>query len=242
MLLAFPPGFDKRRKWPLLQLLHGGPHSAAQDEFDGWNPALFASPGYVVAEVNFHGSIGYGQAFAGSIAGDYGDLPYADIEKATDYLIGQGYVDERRLAAGGGSYGGYLADWILGHTDRFAALFSHAGIYDLMAEFAADHTWGGAASYGGTPWADPARIDRQSPSHYAARFATPTLILHGEEDIRVPLTQGLNLYNVLKAKGVPSRIVIFPDEGHAIARPQGTLLWYREVFAWLERYLARGRT
>lgn len=242
MLLAFPPGFDKGRKWPLLQLLHGGPHSAAQDEFDGWNPALFASPGYVVAVVNFHGSIGYGQAFAGSIAGEYADLPYADIQKATEYLIAQGYVDARRLAAGGGSYGGYLADWILGHTDRFAALFTHAGIYDLMAELASDHTWGGMASYGGTPWADPARLDRQSPSHYAARFATPTLILHGEKDYRVPLTQGLNLYNVLQAKGVPSRIVIFPDEGHAIARPQGTVLWFREIFAWLERYLAGGKS
>lgn len=238
MLLAFPPGFDKRRKWPLLHLIHGGPHAVSQDEFEGWNPALFASPGYVVALVNFHGSIGYGQDFADSIVGNHADLPFADIMKATDHLIAQGYIDEWRLAAGGGSYGGYLVNWLLGHSDRFAALFNYAGVYDLMAQFASDVSWGRSTNYGGAPWTDPARIDRYSPSRYAASFATPMLIVHGEKDYRVPVTQGINLYGVLQGKGVPSRIVIFPDEGHGSLKPQSSVLWYKEIFGWLDRHFS----
>ncbi len=239
MLLAFPPGFDKSRKWPLVHLIHGGPHAASQDEFDGWNPALFASPGYVVALVNFHGSTGYGEAFAESIVGNHADLPFADIMKATDYLIAQGYIDDKRMAAGGGSYGGYMVGWILGHTNRFAALFSYAGVYDLMAQFASDVTWGRSVSYGGTPWTDPAKIDRYSPSRYAASFETPTLIFHGEKDYRVPSTQGINLYGVLQGKGVPARIVIFPEEGHGGLKLQSSLLWHKEIFNWLDKYFGK---
>jgi len=240
MFLAFPPGFDKRRKWPLVQLIHGGPHGAFQDEFHyRWNAALFASPGYVAALVNFHGSTGYGQAFAESILGNHGDKPFEDIMKATDYLIAQGYVDEKRMAAAGGSYGGYMVDWILGHTNRFAALISHAGVYDLMAQFASDATWGRPNNYGGAPWTDPARVDLYSPSRYAKNFATPTLILHGEKDYRVPVTQGINLYSVLQGKGVPTRIVIFPEENHWVLKPQAALLWWKETFAWLDRYIGK---
>jgi dipeptidyl aminopeptidase/acylaminoacyl peptidase len=239
MLLVFPPGFDRGRKWPLVHLIHGGPHAASQDEFEGWNPALFASPGYVVALVNFHGSSGYGQAFADSILGNQADLPFADLMQATAHLIAQGYVDAERMAAGGGSYGGYMAAWILGHTHRFAALFSHAGVYDLMAQFASDVTWTRPASYGGAPWIDPAKVDRYSPSRYAASFATPMLILHGEKDYRVPYTQGVNLYGVLQGKGVPARIVIFPDEGHGGLKPRSSVLWHEEVFNWLDRHFGR---
>ncbi len=241
MLLAFPPGFDAKRKWPLVQLIHGGPHGAFQDEFHyRWNAALFAAPGYVAALVNFHGSTGYGQAFAESILGSHGDKPFEDIMKATDYLIAQGYVDEKRMAAAGGSYGGYMVDWILGHTDRFAALISHAGVYDLMAQFASDAAWGRPNNYGGAPWTDPARVDLWSPSRFAKNFVTPTLILHGEKDYRVPVTQGINLYGVLQGKGVPTRIVVFPDENHWVLKPQAALLWWKEALAWLDRYIGTG--
>ena len=238
MFVVLPPGFDPARKWPLVHMIHGGPHGAWLDSFHyRWNAALMASRGYVVALVNFHGSTGSGQAFAESIVGSHGDKPFTDIMKATDYLLAKGYVDPKRMAATGGSYGGYLVCWILGHTDRFAALVDHAGVYDLMAQFASDGTWGRPTNYGANPWEDPARIDLWSPSRYAASFKTPTLILHGEKDYRVPVSQGINLHGVLTAKGVPSRIVIFPDEGHGVVKPQASRLWWTEVFAWLDRWL-----
>ncbi len=237
MFVVLPPGFDARRKWPLLHAVHGGPHGSWRDAFHyRWNAALFASRGHVTAMVNFHGSTGNGQRFAESILGNHAEKPFVDIMRATDYLLETGWIDSRRMAAAGGSYGGYLVSWILGHTQRFAAIINHAGVYDLMAQFASDYTWGRANNYGATPWENPERIDLYSPNRYAANFATPTLILHGEKDYRVPYTQGLELHGVLTAKGVPSRIVIFPDENHWILKPQSSRLWWGEVFAWLERY------
>ncbi len=241
MLVVLPPGFDPSKRWPLLHFIHGGPFGSFRDDFHfRWNAALAASRGCVVAMVNFHGSTGYGQAFADAIVGAHGDKPFADVMAATDHLLARGFIDAKRMAAAGGSYGGYLVAWILGHTDRFAALIDHAGVYDLMGQFASDATWGRDVSYGATPWTDPGRIDLYSPSRFASRFTTPTLILHGEKDFRVPVTQGINLYGVLQAKGVPSRIVIFPGENHWVLKPQAALLWWREVFAWLDRYAPPG--
>ncbi len=236
-----PPGFDASKKWPLLHLIHGGPHGSFQDSFHyRWNPALFASKGHVAVMVNFHGSTGYGQAFSESILGNHADLPFEDIMKATDAMIDTGYIDEKRMAAAGGSYGGYMVSWILGHTDRFAALINHAGVYDLMAQFASDATWGRNHNYGASPWTDPDRIDLYSPSRYAKNFETPTLILHGELDYRVPVTQGINQYGVLQAMGVPTRIVIFPNENHWILQRDAAMLWWSEVFGWLEKYTGEG--
>lgn len=241
MHVLLPPGFDPARKWPLLMLVHGGPHGAWLDAFHyRWNAALFAAPGYVVAAVNFHGSTGFGQAFAESILGNHADKPFEDVMRATDHMLQRGYIDRERLTAAGGSYGGYMMAWILGHTDRFAALVNHAGVYDLMAQFASDYTWGRSNNYGASPWQDPERIDRYSPSRFAKSFATPTLILHGELDYRVPVTQGINLHGVLTGKGVESRIVIFPDENHWILKPQAAKLWWSEVHGWLEKHAGAG--
>jgi dipeptidyl aminopeptidase/acylaminoacyl peptidase len=242
MFIVTPPGYDagSGKTWPLVQLIHGGPHQSWLDSFNyRWNPLLFAARGYVVALVNFHGSMGSGQAFADSILGAHGDKPFTDIMAATDELIAKHAVDRERMAAAGGSYGGYLTEWILGHTDRFKALVVHAGVYDLMAQFGSDATFGRAINYGAEPWSDPARIDLYSPSRFAASFKTPTLILHGEKDYRVPYAQGLNLYGVLTAKGVPARIVVFPDENHWITKAQSSVLWYGEVLNWLDRWLQR---
>jgi dipeptidyl aminopeptidase/acylaminoacyl peptidase len=186
MFVVLPPGYRAKARYPLFQVLHGGPHGAWVDQFHyRWNAALLASRGQIVALVNFHGSTGAGQPFEESILGAHGDKPFTDIMAATDWLIAEGLVDSERMAAGGGSYGGYLTDWILGHTDRFKALVSHAGVYDLMAQFASDATWGRSLNYGATPWEDPVRIDRWSPNRFADKFVTPTLILHGEKDFRV---------------------------------------------------------
>lgn len=237
MWVVYPPGFTPKKDWPLLQVIHGGPHGASQDRWHTrWNLALFASTGAVVTAVNFHGSTGFGQRFADSILGNHAEKPFQDVMLATDYMLGRGYIDRDRVLAAGGSYGGYLVAWILGHTDRFAALINHAGVYDLRSQYASDWTWGRSNNYGATPWEDPDRIDRYTPSRFAAGFDTPTLILHGEKDYRVPVQHGLELHGVLTAKGVRSRLVVFPEENHWILTPQGARLWWNEVFSWMRQY------
>jgi dipeptidyl aminopeptidase/acylaminoacyl peptidase len=238
MFVVTPPGFDPARKWPLVHLVHGGPHGIFGDQFHfRWNAQLFAAPGYVVAMVNFHGSTSFGQDFAASILGSHGDQPYADIMAATDRLLDEGIIEASRMAAAGGSYGGYLVSWIAGHTDRFACLVNHAGVYDTLAQYASDVTHGRARSYGGEPWGDLAAIDRWNPARKAAGFVTPMLVIHGENDFRVPYTQGLAIYGVLKAKGVPARLVVYPDENHWVLKPANSCHWYGEVLSWLARYL-----
>jgi dipeptidyl aminopeptidase/acylaminoacyl peptidase len=238
MFVVFPPGFDAKKKYPLVQLIHGGPVGTFGDTFGyRWNPHVFAAPGYIVAMVNFHGSSGFGHAWIESILGAHPDKPFADVMKATDFLIAKGYVDAGRMAAAGGSYGGFLVDWIEGHTDRFKALISHAGVYDLLGQSASDATYGRHHSYGGYPWTNLENVEKWSPNRYAANFKTPMLVIHGERDFRVPVTQGLELYGVLTARGVPARLVYYPDEHHWILKGQNSKHWYGEFLAWLGKYL-----
>jgi len=238
MFVMKPAGFDASRKYPLVHLVHGGPVGTFGDGFSfRWNPQAFAAPGYVVAMVNFHGSSSFGQAWVESILGAHPDQPFTDIMKATDHLIEQGYVDPARMAAAGGSYGGFLVNWIAGHTDRFKALVSHAGVYSLLGQSASDTSYGRQHSYGGYPFTNLANVEKWSPNRFSANFNTPMLVLHGERDYRVPVTQGLELYGVLTAKGVPARLVYYPDENHWILKGQNAKHWYAEVLAWLARWL-----
>jgi dipeptidyl aminopeptidase/acylaminoacyl peptidase len=243
MWLVYPPDFDRKKKWPLVQMVHGGPHSGFNNDFHfRWNAQLWAAQGYVVAGVNFHGSTGFGQKFADSITGDFGSKPMTDIMKATDWLEKQPWIDGKRMAAAGGSYGGYMMAWLNGHTDRFRAMVCHAGVYSYHGQMASDMVRGRERALGAFPWNDLAQVDKQSASRFAANFKTPTLILHGEKDFRVPLTHGLEYYTTLRLKGVPTRLVYFPDENHWILKPQNSRLWHREVFAWLEKYIGHGPT
>ena len=171
MFVVYPPGFDAAKKYPLVQLVHGGPVGTFGDGFSfRWNPHAFAAPGYIVAMVNFHGSSSFGQNWVESILGAHPDKPFTDVMKATDVLIAQGNVDEARMAAAGGSYGGFLVNWIAGHTDRFKCLVSHAGVYDLMAQFASDATYGRHHSYGGSPFTNRDNVEKWSPNRYAAEL------------------------------------------------------------------------
>jgi len=170
MWVVSPPGFEKGKRYPLVHLVHGGPIGTFGDEFHlRWNAHAFAAPGYVVAMVNFHGSSSFGQAFVESILGAPGDKPFRDVMAATDFLVAEGSVDPRRMAAAGGSYGGYLVNWIAGQTDRFAALVSHAGIYSLLGQFGSDVTHGRNHSYGGYPFTDLASVERWSCLLYTSR-------------------------------------------------------------------------
>lgn len=241
MWIFYPPDFDEKKKWPFVQMVHGGPHNGIMNEFSfRWNPQVWAARGYVVGVVNFHGSSGFGQKFTDSITGDYGTKPLIDVMKATDWFEQQPWIDKDRMAAAGGSYGGYMMAWLNGHTDRFKAHICHAGVYSYHSQMASDVIAGRQRALGAFPWKDLDRIDKQSAQRFSANFKTPTLVLHGEKDYRVPVTQGFEYYNTLRQKGVPTRLVYFPDENHWVLKPNNALVWHREVFTWLDKYIGAG--
>jgi dipeptidyl aminopeptidase/acylaminoacyl peptidase len=241
MFIIYPPDFDAKKKWPLAVLVHGGPHGAFGDDFHPrWNAQIFAAGGYVAITPNFHGSTGFGEYFADRINGEHPRLPFIDVMKSVDAMIARGFIDSTRMAVGGGSYGGYLSAWIGSQTNRFACIINHAGVYNLMAQFASDITFHRDLSYGGTPWEGRDNVLRWSPSHHAANYVTPTLVMHGEKDYRVPYGQGLELYGMLKAKGVPARLVLYPDENHWVLGAQNSIHWYGEFDAWLARWIGKG--
>lgn len=236
--LVYPPNFDPATIWPLVHKIHGGPHGMFGDFFHfRWNAHAFAAPGYVVAMVNFHGSTSWGQDFADSIHGEWGNKPTQDLLAATDQLIERGFIDPDRMAIAGGSYGGYMTAWLSTQTDRFACAVAHAAVTNLGGMYAGDLTQYQPRAYGAEYFEDRERVERWSPSAHADGYATPTLVIHGEQDYRVPVTQGLELYGVLKAKGVDARLVYYPDEHHWILKPRNSIHWYGEVLGWLDRYL-----
>lgn len=237
--LVYPPGYDPGKKYPMVHLLHGGPHTMAGDSFSYlWNAHVFAARDVIVAMVNRHGSTGFGERFARAVIGDWREPACTDILRATDYLIAEvPAIDARRLAACGVSYGGYLAICLAGLTDRFACLVSHAGISDLYTQFGSDLAPHLSRTFGGFPWQDQERFARNNPVTQAANFHTPMLILQGGRDHRVPDGNAFALYGILQQRGVPSRLVYFPEEAHWVQSPQNSLVWHEEVFAWLDRWL-----
>jgi dipeptidyl aminopeptidase/acylaminoacyl peptidase len=236
--LVKPPGFQPHKKYPALMLIHGGPQGFWGEAWSyRWNAQVFATAGYVVAMPNPRGSTGYGQKFIDDINGDWGGRAYDDIMAVTDYVAKLPYVDGERMAAAGGSYGGYMIDWILGHTRRFKALISHAGVYDLRTESTeTEELWFPIWEFGGMPWDNPETYQRWSPSLFVKDFRTPTLVIHGELDFRVPYGQGLQLFTALQLQKVPSRLIVFPDEGHWILKPQNAMFWYKNFIAWIDTW------
>ncbi|MDI1248149.1 MAG: S9 family peptidase [Lacunisphaera sp.] len=238
--LVLPPGYDPKKTYPLLQLMHGGPHTMVSDSWSyRWNIHVFAAPGYITTWVNRHGSTGFGEKYCQSILNQWGDMPLEDILKATDHLLQRfPNIDPKRMAAAGGSYGGYMAAWVAGHTDRFAALINHAGVNDFITQYGADVTqYGFSQVLGGTPWSNPEGMQKNNPTTYAKNFKTPMLIIHGELDYRVPYVNGTALYAIYQAMNVPSRLVIFPNENHWVLSPQNAIYWHWEMQSWLARYI-----
>lgn len=237
MWVNYPAGFDRSKKHPIFLLIHGGPHNGITDSVTyRWNAQVFGSWGYVTAWPNFHGSSGFGQAFADSINPQQDELPYADVIAAADWLGAQPWADKERMVAGGGSYGGYLTAIVLGRPHPFKALVAHAAVYNWFTQSAADYAF--EPRRFGDFWQQPEVFQKGSPHFGAANFATPTLVIHGQKDFRVPFNHGIELYQTLVNKGVPTRLVYFPDENHWVLKPQNSLFWYAEVRRWLDAWIA----
>lgn len=238
-----PANFDPAKKYPLIVLIHGGPQSAWNDSWSTrWNPQVWANQGYVIFAPNPRGSTGYGQKFVDDISKDWGGKVMVDISNGVAEIIKRPYVDKARIGAAGASYGGYAVDWLLGHNNdprfKYKAFLSHAGVYNLESmATATEEVWFPKWEFDGMPWDNPVQYNRWSPHKFAKNFATPTLVTAGELDYRVPVDQSLQLYTTLQLKGVESKLVVFPDEGHWILKPQNSEFWHGQVMDWFKKYL-----
>jgi dipeptidyl aminopeptidase/acylaminoacyl peptidase len=241
-MMIRPPNFDASKKYPLLVLLHGGPQTMWSNAWGyRWNAQVFSAAGYVTLMINRRGSTGYGQKFTDEIANDWGGKAYVDVMNGVDSTLKKyTFIDGTRMAAAGGSYGGYMADWIATHSGRFKAIVSHASTYDKVSMFATEELWFEEHDMQGTPWTNPETYKKWSPSTYASelgKFKTPTLVIAGERDYRVPYTQSLEFFSALQRQGVPSKLVVFPDEGHWILKPQNGQFWYKTFLDWMATYV-----
>jgi dipeptidyl aminopeptidase/acylaminoacyl peptidase len=246
--LVKPPNFDPGKKYPVKFLIHGGPQGAWGDDWSyRWNPELFASPtsstssGYVVIMINFHGSTGYGQKFIDAINGDWGGAPFEDLMKGLDYAEEHyAFIDKTRECALGASYGGYMANWILGHTDRFKCIVSHDGMFNAESAWGTtEELWFNNWEFKGTPYDNRATYQKWSPHQYAKNFKTPTLVIHGQKDYRLDVSEGFQLFTTLQMEGVPSKMLYFPDEGHWVLKPQNSRLWYKTVNDWVDQWVKK---
>ena len=239
-----PAGFVPGKKFPVAFLIHGGPQGSFGDHFHyRWNPQTYAGHGYGVVFIDFHGSTGYGQAFTDAINGDWGGAPYEDLMKGLDFALQKySWLDGKRMAALGASYGGYMINWIHGNTDRFKALVCHDGNLDeRMAYFDTEELWFPEWEHGGTPWDKPEGYLKHNPIDLIKNWKTPTLVIHGGKDYRVVDTQGMSTFTALQRKGVPSRFLYFPDENHWVLKPQNSKIWHEQVLAWIDKYAAGAR-
>ena len=238
-----PPQYEAGKKFPVLLLIHGGPQGAWLDSWSGrWNYQMFASGGYGLVIINPTGSTGYGQKLTDGVSKDWGGKVYTDLMKGLDAALASNtWMDSTRMAAAGGSFGGYMVNWMAGHTTRFKAFVSHAGVFNLEAmNGATEEQWFVEGEFGGPWWNTQAMATQYrkfSPHLFAKSFKTPTLVIHGELDYRVPYTEGLSLFTALQRQGVESRMLVYPDEGHWILKPQNSQLWYKEFHGWLGKHL-----
>ena len=234
-----PPNFDASKKYPVKFLIHGGPQGAWGDSWSyRWNAELFAANGYVVVMINPRGSTGYGQAFTDGVNGDWGGKPYIDLMRGLDYAEAHyPSIDKSRECALGASYGGYMADWILGHTHRFKCIVTHDGMFNPESAYGTtEELWFNEWEFKGTPWTNREMYRRWSPMLAEANFKTPTLVIHSQLDYRLDVSEGYQVFTTLQRMSVPSKMLYFPDEGHWVLKPQNSELWYKTVNDWVDQW------
>ena len=236
-----PIDFDPDTKYPVAFLIHGGPQGSFGNSFHyRWNPQAYAGAGYAAVMVDFHGSTGYGQAFCDSIRADWGGKPLEDLQKGLAAALERyPWMDGNRVGALGASFGGYMINWIAGNwPDRFRCLVNHDGnIDERMAYFDTDELWFPEWDHLGTPWDNPEGYEKHNPVNFVKNWKTPMLVIHGAQDFRVADTQGLGTFNALQRRGIPSKLLYFPDENHWVLKPANSILWHETVIAWLDKWL-----
>ena len=238
--IVYPADFDSRKKYPVAFVIHGGPQTSNLNEFSyRWNPQIFAGAGYAVVMIDYTGSTGYGQAFTDAVSGDWGGAPYEDLMTGLRAALDRyPFLDRERMAALGPSFGGYMVYWLAGQKHPFRCLVSHAGIFDRERFFyQTDELWFAEWETGGLPWLNPEGHKRHNPADLVKNWLTPMLVIHGEKDYRVPYVQGLSAFTALQRKGIPSKFLIFPDEGHWVLKPQNSRQWYKTVLDWLDQWV-----
>ncbi len=239
--IVYPVDFDPANKYPVAFLIHGGPQGSMGNDFHyRWNPQFYAGAGYAAVMIDFHGSTGYGQAFTDTIKGDWGGAPYQDLMKGLDFALTKyPFLDGTHVGALGASFGGYMINWIAGMApDRFKVLVCHDGNLDeRMAYFETEELWFPEWEHGGTPWANPIGYSKHNPIDLVKNWKTPMLIIHGEQDFRISYSQGLSSFTALQRKGIPSKLLINPDENHWVLKPQNSLQWHKIVLDWLDQWL-----
>ncbi len=236
-----PVDFRPEKTYPVAFLIHGGPQGSFGNNFHyRWNPQAYAGAGYAAVMIDFHGSVGYGQAFTDSIRGDWGGKPLVDLQLGLAAALARyPWLDKERIGALGGSFGGYMVNWIAGQwPDRFRCLVNHDGNLDeRMAYFDTEELWFPEWDHEGTPWENPRAYEKHNPVNYVQNWKTPMLVIHGAQDYRVVDTQGLGTFNALQRRGIPSRLLYFPDENHWVLKPHNSVLWYETVLNWLDQWV-----
>lgn len=240
--IVYPVDFDPAKKYPVAFLIHGGPQGSFGNDFHyRWNPQAYAGAGYGVVMVDFHGSTGYGQAFTDAINNDWGGAPFEDLMKGLDFALQKyPFLDRERMGALGASYGGYMINWIAGHTDRFKTLVCHDGNLDeLTAYYDTEELWFPEWEHGGPAFKNPAGYTKDSPLGFVQNWKTPMLVIHGGKDYRVVDTQGIATFTLLQRKGIPSKLLYFPDENHWVLKPANSIQWHDTVIGWLNQWLIK---
>jgi dipeptidyl aminopeptidase/acylaminoacyl peptidase len=235
-----PVGFDKGKRYPVAFIIHGGPQGAMTNEFHyRWNPQTYAGAGFAVVTVNFHGSTGYGQAFTDAISGDWGGKPLEDLQKGWAAALDKyTFLDGDRACALGASYGGYMTYWIAGNwTLPWKCLVDHDGVFDSrMMAYSTEELWFDEWEHHGTQWENPQAYEKFNPINHVAAWKVPILVVHGEKDFRIPVEQGIAAFTAAQRRGIPSQLLVFPDENHWVLKPQNSVLWHDTVNAWLKRW------